>query len=186
MIRIELPSHLRTLARIDGEVTLIVEGPITLNAILDALENRYPALCGTIRDHSTHQRRAFLRYFACEQDVSFEAPDCPLPEAIAKIPFELNPIIHVVWLVGLIPTLSGLGRIIAGLSIRQEPAKQIESPEQSPLRIDLGINQGIPSSATYPDEMTVASPRAPDSVTDRTTNILEHKISRRQTNDFEN
>ena len=109
------------------------------------------------------------------------------PEAIAQIPFELNSVIHVVWLVGLIPALSGLGRIIAGLTIRPEPVKQIEFAEQSPLRIDPGINQGIPANDPYPDEMTVTSPRgAPDSVTDRTTNILEHKVPRRQTNEFEN
>jgi sulfur-carrier protein len=82
-IRVVLPSHLRTLARVDGEVKLDVRGPITPRAILDALEADYPMLRGTIRDHVTHQRRSFLRFFACEQDVSHESPDTPLPEAVA-------------------------------------------------------------------------------------------------------
>jgi sulfur-carrier protein len=83
MIRVVLPSHLRTLAHVDGEVKLDVRGPITPRAILDTLEADYPMLRGTIRDHVTHQRRAFLRFFACEEDVSHESPDAPLPEAIA-------------------------------------------------------------------------------------------------------
>ena len=82
-IRVVLPSHLRTLAHVGGEVKLDVRGPITPRAILDALEADYPMLRGTIRDHVTHERRAFLRFFACEQDVSHESPDAPLPEAIA-------------------------------------------------------------------------------------------------------
>jgi molybdopterin synthase sulfur carrier subunit len=83
MIRVVLPSHLRTLARVGGEVKLDVQGPVTPRAILDALEADYPMLRGTIRDHVTYQRRAFLRFFACEQDVSHESPDTPLPEAVA-------------------------------------------------------------------------------------------------------
>ena len=83
MIRVELPFHLRKLARIDGEVQLDVEGPITQRAILDALEARYPMLRGTIRDHVTQKRRAFVRFFACAQDLSHESPDTPLPIAIA-------------------------------------------------------------------------------------------------------
>ena len=83
MIRVVLPAHLRTLARIDGDVELQVEGPITLRSVLDALEGRYPVLRGTIRDHVTHQRRPFVRFFACEQDLSCEVPDAPLPEAVA-------------------------------------------------------------------------------------------------------
>ena len=83
MIRIVLPAHLRTLARIDGEVTLEVEGPATQRSVLDALEARYPMLQGTIRDHVTKQRRAFLRFFACEEDLSHESPDSPLPDAVA-------------------------------------------------------------------------------------------------------
>jgi molybdopterin synthase sulfur carrier subunit len=83
MIRVVLPFHLRTLARVDGEVTLEVPGPITLRAVLDALEQRYPALRGTIRDHATLRRRPFLRFFACQQDLSHEPPDAPLPEALA-------------------------------------------------------------------------------------------------------
>ena len=82
MIRVVLPAHLRTLARVDGEVKLEVEGTVTQRAVLDALEACYPALCGTIRDHATHERRAFLRFFACEQDLSNESPDTPLPEAV--------------------------------------------------------------------------------------------------------
>ena len=82
MIRVVLPTHLRTLARVDGEVQLDVEGPATQRSILDALETRYPMLRGTIRDHVTQRRRAFVRFFACEQDLSHESPDAPLPDAV--------------------------------------------------------------------------------------------------------
>jgi sulfur-carrier protein len=82
MIRVVLPQHLRTLARISGEVTLEVTGPVTQRAILDALETRYPILRGTIRDHATLKRRPFVRFFACEQDLSHESPDMPLPDAV--------------------------------------------------------------------------------------------------------
>jgi molybdopterin synthase sulfur carrier subunit len=82
VIRVVLPAHLRTLARIDGEVALDVTGPVTQVSVLDALEARYPMLRGTIRDHDGGQRRAFMRFFACEQDLSHEAPDAPLPEAV--------------------------------------------------------------------------------------------------------
>jgi hypothetical protein len=83
MIRVALPFHLRTLAQVDSELELDVQGVITQRSVLDALEDRYPALRGTIRDHVTHQRRPFLRYFACEEDLSHESPDAPLPEAVA-------------------------------------------------------------------------------------------------------
>ena len=83
MIRVVLPAHLRTLARVDGEGKLAVAGPATQRSVLDALEADYPMLCGTIRDHVTHQRRAFVRFFACEQDLSHEPPDAPLPDAVA-------------------------------------------------------------------------------------------------------
>ena len=83
MIRVILPTHLRTLAHVDGEVQLHVEGQATQRAVLDALEACYPMLRGTIRDHVTHQRRAFVRFFACEQDLSHESPDAPLPDAVA-------------------------------------------------------------------------------------------------------
>jgi hypothetical protein len=82
-VRVVLPAHLRTLARVDGEVKLDVEGPVTQRSVLDALEASYPMLHGTIRDHTTHRRRAFVRFFACEQDVSHEAPDALLPDAVA-------------------------------------------------------------------------------------------------------
>jgi molybdopterin synthase sulfur carrier subunit len=82
MIRVELPAHLRTLARVDREVEVQVEGPATRRAVLDALEARYPVLRGAIRDHTTQQRRPFVRFFACEQDLSHELPDAPLPEAV--------------------------------------------------------------------------------------------------------
>ena len=84
MIRVVLPQHLRKLARVDGEVTLEVAGSITQRAILDALEARYPMLGSTIRDHATKQRRKLVRFFACEQDVSNESPDAPLPDAVAS------------------------------------------------------------------------------------------------------
>lgn len=83
MIRVVLPAHLRSLARIDGEVTLDVTGPATQRTVLDELEARYPALRGTIRDHGGGPRRAFIRFFACEQDLSHEQPDTPLPEPVA-------------------------------------------------------------------------------------------------------
>ena len=84
MIRVVLPPHLRTLARVGGEVELVVEGPVTQRSILDALEARYPVLRGTIRDHVTHQRRPMLRFFACAEDLSHEPPDVPLPDAVAS------------------------------------------------------------------------------------------------------
>jgi molybdopterin synthase sulfur carrier subunit len=84
MIRVVLPTHLRTLAKVDREVTLEVEGPVTQRSVLDALEARYPVLRGTIRDHVTQKRRAFIRFFACEEDLSHESPDAPLPDAVAK------------------------------------------------------------------------------------------------------
>ena len=89
MIRVVLPAHLRTLAKVDSDVMLEVKGPVTLRSVLDTLEARYPMLQGTIRDHDTLQRRAFLRFFACEEDISHEPPDTPLPEAVAsgKEPF---------------------------------------------------------------------------------------------------
>ena len=83
MIRVVLPAHLRTLARVDGEVELEIDGEATQRAVLDALEERYPMLGGTIRDHTTKQRRAFLRFFACGEDLSHESPDAPLPDAVA-------------------------------------------------------------------------------------------------------
>src|SRR5580704_18605775 len=84
MIRVELPAHLRTLAGVKGEVTLDVGGQVTLRAVLDALEEKYPMLQGTIRDHVTLKRRAFLRFFACEEDLSLESPDALLPEAVVN------------------------------------------------------------------------------------------------------
>ena len=84
MIRVVLPQHLRTLARVDGEVQLQVEGPVTQRSVLDALEARYPVLRGTIRDHVTQRRRPFVRFFACEQDLSHESPDTPLPDPVAS------------------------------------------------------------------------------------------------------
>jgi hypothetical protein len=84
MIRVILPQHLRTLAHVGSEVQLDIEGPITQRSILDALEARYPMLRGTIRDHGTQRRRAFLRYFACEEDLSHESPDAPLPDTVAS------------------------------------------------------------------------------------------------------
>ena len=84
MIRIVLPQHLRTLAKVDGELKLEVEGLVTQRSVLDALEAKYPALRGTIRDHVTRERRPFIRFFACEEDLSHESPDAPLPDAVAK------------------------------------------------------------------------------------------------------
>jgi sulfur-carrier protein len=89
MIRVILPPHLRTLARIEGELQLEVEGRATQRSVLDALEKAYPMLCGTIRDHVTQQRRPFMRFFACEEDLSHEPPDSPLPDEVTsgKEPF---------------------------------------------------------------------------------------------------
>src|SRR5688572_29382856 len=84
MIRVVLPAHLRTLARVDGEVEFDIEGAITQRAILDALEARYPMLRGTIRDHVTKERRAFIRFFACGEDFSDDSPDAPLPDEVAS------------------------------------------------------------------------------------------------------
>lgn len=83
MIRIVLPAHLRALARVEGEVSVQVIGPVTQRSVLDALEARYPVLRGMIRDHATCQRRAFVRFFACQRDLSHEPPDTPLPHAVA-------------------------------------------------------------------------------------------------------
>jgi molybdopterin synthase sulfur carrier subunit len=83
MIRVILPAHLRTIAHVQGEVTLQVDGQVTQRSVLDELEACYPRLRGTIRDQGTHQRRAFVRFFACEEDLSHEAPDSPLPDAVA-------------------------------------------------------------------------------------------------------
>jgi sulfur-carrier protein len=84
MIRVILPQHLRTLAHVGSEVQLEVEGQATLRLVLDTLETRYPMLRGTIRDHGTQQRRPFLRFFACEEDLSHESPEAPLPDAVAS------------------------------------------------------------------------------------------------------
>ena len=84
MIRVILPFHLRNLAHVGSELTLEIEGPFTLSSVLDALEARYPMLRGAIRDHDTLQRRAFLRFFACEEDITHQSPDAPLPDAVAS------------------------------------------------------------------------------------------------------
>jgi len=84
MVRVALPFHLRNLAHVDGEVELAVEGVATQRSVLDALEATYPALRGTIRDHVTLRRRPFLRFFACEEDITHESPDAPLPDAVAS------------------------------------------------------------------------------------------------------
>jgi sulfur-carrier protein len=84
MIRVILPAHLRRLASVDGEVRLEVTGPVSQRSVLDALEGRYPMLRGTIRDQDSQMRRAFIRFFACEEDLSHDAPDTPLPEAVAS------------------------------------------------------------------------------------------------------
>lgn len=84
MIRVILPQHLRTLARVDGELNIEVEGVVTQRSVLDALEARFPMLCGTMREHVTLKRRPFIRFFACQADLSLESPDAPLPDAVAK------------------------------------------------------------------------------------------------------
>ncbi len=84
MITVVIPAHLRTLARVNGDVKLEVSGPITQRSVLDALEAQYPMLCGAIRDHVTQQRRPFIRFFACQEDWSHESPDAPLPEQVAS------------------------------------------------------------------------------------------------------
>ena len=82
-VRVRLPTHLRNLARVDGELSLEVTGAVTQSSVLDALEQRYPVLRGTIRDHATHRRRPWVRFFACQEDLSHESPDAPLPAAVA-------------------------------------------------------------------------------------------------------
>lgn len=84
MIRVVLPFHLRTLAQVGAEIQIEVEGPVTQRVVLDALEARYPVLCGTMRDHQTLKRRPFIRFFACQEDLSLESPDAPLPDAVAQ------------------------------------------------------------------------------------------------------
>jgi hypothetical protein len=84
MIRVIIPAHLRTLARVEGEVSLEVDGPVTQRAVLDALEKKYPMLCGTVRDHGTYKRRPFLRFYACSEDLTHDPPDKLLPEAVAQ------------------------------------------------------------------------------------------------------
>lgn len=84
MIRVVIPHHLRTLAKVTGEVQLDIEGPVTQRAVIDALEARYPVLRGTVRDYATGRRRPFLRFFACEEDLSHVSPDAPLPDAVAR------------------------------------------------------------------------------------------------------
>lgn len=84
MIRVQLPAHLRTLARVEGEIELEVTGAVSIRSALDALEARYPMLCGTLRDHKTRQRRPFVRFFACEQDLSHDSTEEPLPEAVVS------------------------------------------------------------------------------------------------------
>jgi molybdopterin synthase sulfur carrier subunit len=84
MIRVVLPAHLRTIAHVEGEVKLDIQGQVTQRSVLDALEAAYPMLCGTLRDHVTQQRRPFVRFFACEEDLSHESPDAPLPDPVAK------------------------------------------------------------------------------------------------------
>jgi hypothetical protein len=84
MIRVVLPFHLKNLAQITGEVQVEVAGPVTQRSVLDAVEARYPMLCGTIRDHVTQKRRPFLRFYACQEDLSLQSPDAPLPEVVAK------------------------------------------------------------------------------------------------------
>ncbi len=84
MIRVVLPAHLRTIAHVDGEVSLAVDGEVTQRSVLDALEASYPMLRGTIRDQSTHRRRAFVRFFACQEDLSHDPPDAPLPPSVAQ------------------------------------------------------------------------------------------------------
>jgi sulfur-carrier protein len=84
MILVVLPPHLKTLAQVDGDVQIEVKGEVTQRSVLDALEACYPMLCGTIRDHVTQERRPFLRFFACEEDLSHESPDAPLPSAVAS------------------------------------------------------------------------------------------------------
>ncbi len=84
MIRVQIPYHLRTLAHVEGELSLDVPAPVTIRSVLDAVEAHYPMLRGTIREYDTHKRRAFLRFFACEEDLSLQDPDAPLPEAIVE------------------------------------------------------------------------------------------------------
>src|SRR5437899_1267634 len=119
MIRVILPTHLRNLAHVGSEVTLEVASPVTQRSVLDALEARYPMLRGTIRDHGTLQRRAFLRFFACEEDLSHEPPDTPLPEAVAsgKEPFIVIGAIAGGWGIFAVPIGRDMRPTAAGLQV---------------------------------------------------------------------
>jgi len=132
VIRVELPAHLRTLARVEGEVRLQVEGAVTLRAVLNALEAKCPMLCGTIRDHVTKERRPFVRFFACEEDLSHDSPDNPLPEAVASA---AEPLLIVGAIAGGRDQLSsgdGYRPLTGPNSLFSNPARTLSPPR--PLR----------------------------------------------------
>ena len=151
MIRVVLPAHLRTLAGVDGEVVLDVEAPVTLGAVLDALEAKYPMLRGTIRDHVTRERRAFVRFFACEEDLSHDPPDAPLPGAVAS---GAEPFLVVGAIAGgSEPTrrrgLRTLGRALAVVGALLALLLVVVAMQPAEFRVTRRITIGAPPSAVF-------------------------------------
>jgi hypothetical protein len=147
MIRVVLPAHLRTLAHVDGEVKLDIQGQVTQRSVLDALEAAYPMLCGTLRDHVTQQRRPFVRFFACEEDLSHEPPDAPLPDAVAK---GTEPFL----IVGAIAGGTGpiwkkrlwAGRVVSGLAVAFLLLDAVMKVMKAQVSVEGTIQLGYPVS----------------------------------------
>jgi molybdopterin synthase sulfur carrier subunit len=147
MIRVVLPAHLRTLARVEGEVKLDVQGQVTQRSVLDALEESYPMLCGTLRDHVTQKRRPFVRFFACEEDLSHEPPDAPLPEAVAK---GEEPFLVVGAIAGGAAPISKsrvwVGRIVSGLAVAFLLLDGVMKVLRAQVSVDGTVQLGYPGS----------------------------------------
>jgi hypothetical protein len=147
MIRVVLPAHLRTLAHVDGEVKLDIQGQVTQRSVLDALEAAYPMLCGTLRDHVTQQRRPFVRFFACEEDLSHEPPDAPLPDAVAK---GTEPFLIVGAIAGGTAPISKkrlwAGRIVSGLAVAFLLLDAVMKVMKAQVSVEGTIQLGYPVS----------------------------------------
>jgi len=147
MIRVVLPAHLRTLARVEGEVKLDVPGKVTQRSVLDVLEAQYPMLCGTLRDHVTQLRRPFVRFFACEEDLSHESPDAPLPDAVVKGD---EPFLVVGAIAGGAPPISKrrlwAGRIVSGLAIAFLLLDGVMKVLRAQVSVDGTVQLGFPGS----------------------------------------